>query len=189
MKRHIIILLLFTSMIIILIGCSKKCEDFNNDIVDWMPYKVTDKIVIFRNSDSDTLTVTFSEINHTNKIRYGSKCMCENSFTLNLSSDYLNIDIRFYNSWAIEQSEFIINDEWMSYLEQLDTMELNGHTFTDVLIFKNANENSSLRFKKIIISKSIGIIAIIELNDEWLIIDYSKKHTEISDIEFKSTDC
>jgi hypothetical protein len=54
---------------------------------------------------------------------------------------------------------------------------------------KNTNQTSSRRFDKIILSKTIGIIAIIGEKDEWKIIDNTVRQIEISDIEFKRTDC
>ncbi len=189
MKNRTLLLSISIIMIFILTSCSKKCDDFDNKIIEWMPYKKSVKIIISQNGDRDTLTVNFSEIYHTDKIGFGVKCPCENSFILNLSSNTLNVDIRFNDSKLIEQSEIVINDDWMIYSEQTDQINLNGKVYTDLIVYKNINLTSVARFEKIIISKAIGIVAIIGEDDEWIIIDDSKKKIEISDIDFKSTDC
>ncbi len=189
MIRHYIFLLVPSSLILILTSCAKKCDDFNNKIIEWMPYKTNDKIVIFQKGNTDTLTVKYSEIYHTDKIGFGVKCSCENSFILNLSSDSFKIDIRFNDSNLVEQSEIVINDEWMDYSEQVDNLTINGKAYTDLIIYKNTNQTPSKRFDRIILSKTIGIVAIIGEKDEWKIIDNTVRKIEISDIEFKSTDC
>ena len=189
MIRLKLFLLIITSLIFVLTGCSTKCDDFNNKIVDWMPYKTSDKIVMSRNSIRDTLIVNYSEIYHTDKVGFGAKCTCENSYILNLSSNTLKIDIRFNDSKSIEQSEIVINDEWMNYSEQLNNLNINGKIYTDLIVYKNTNQTSSSKFEKIIVAKSIGIIKIIGKNNEWIIIDDSKKQIETSDIKFKNTDC
>ncbi len=154
-----------------------------------MPYKTNDKIVIFQNANTDTLTVEYSEIYHTDKIRFGEKCSCVNSFTLNLSSDSFKIEIRFYDSDVVEQSEIAINDEWMIYSEQIDNLTINGKAYTDLIVYKNTKQTPSKRFDRVIISKTIGIVAIIGEKDEWAIMDNSVRKIDLSDIEFKMADC
>lgn len=190
MKVRCKILLILTWMIIILNGCTRKCEDFDNEILDWMPYKVNDKIELSSNSSSfETLTVSYSEINHSDKIPVMAKCMCENSFIISLSSDSLNITIFFENSNEIDQSWIHINGEQMGYSEHLDNLEINGHRYADLIIYEKNELTLMIRFKKIIIAKSIGIIAISEMNNEWRIVDDSKKQIEISDIKSIKTGC
>lgn len=189
MKNLSLFLLISVFPIVVLTSCEKKCEDFDNRIVDWMPYKKSDKIIISQNGERDTLTVNYSEIHHTGKIAFGAKCACMNSFILNLSSNTLKIDVMFNDSKLVEQSAIIINDEWLSYSEQADTVYLKEQIFTDLIIYKNTNVSSTARFDKILISKSIGIVAILGKDDEWIIIDNSIKDIEISAIEFQSTDC
>ncbi len=106
-----------------------------------------------------------------------------------LASSSLNISVRFNNSRASEQSDIMVNNEFLSYSYQSDTLEINGRTYTQVMVFVNAGQVPSQSFEKIILSKTIGIIAIIERDGAWEIKDNSARHIEISDIEFKSTDC
>jgi hypothetical protein len=190
MKVHCKILLILTWMIIILNGCTRKCEDLNNEILDWMPFKIDDKIVLSRNNSSlETLTVDFNEINHSDRIPVMSMCICENSFIISLSSDSLDINILFHNTNKINQSWIYINGEQMNYSQHLNNLEVNGHMFTDLITYKNNDLTLSRRFEEIIISKSIGIISISAVNDEWLIVDDSEKQIEISDIKSIKSGC
>ena len=150
MKRTNYILMIFTLLTTFLIGCAEKCEDFNNEIIEWMPYNETDKILIVKDNWTDTLIVNYSEIYHTDKIGFGVKCVCENSYILNVSSDSLSIDIRFDNSGEVKNSEIVINEEWMNYSESIDKLEINNKEYTDLIIYKNINQTSTSRFKKII---------------------------------------
>jgi hypothetical protein len=189
MKRLSSFLLVLSTWIIVVTSCSTKCDDFDNKIVDWMPYKTNDKIIISQNDNNDTLTVNLSEIYHTDKIDFGLDCACEDAYILNLSTDSLIIEVRFNDSKLIKNSSIIVNDEYMDYYEQLETLTINEKVFTDLIIYMNTNNGSSMRYEKIVIAKNIGIIAIFGENDEWVIVDESKKAIDASEIEFKSTDC
>jgi hypothetical protein len=189
MKRHYIILLIFASLVIISAGCGTICEDFNNDIINWMPYKEADKIIIAKGNQVDTLIVNFSLIQHTDKIRYGSKCECDNLYLLKLSSDSLSIAILFNDSRAVENSVITINNEFLNYSSKLDSLEINGKKYFDLIVYENINQYLINKFDKIIISKSIGIISITKQGYDWIIIDDSKRNIELSKIGLNISDC
>jgi hypothetical protein len=154
-----------------------------------MPYQTNDEIVLSKNDDNDTLIVNSSQIYHTNRISFGGKCSCVNLYILRLSNDLIKIDITFWDLQNIERSEMNINGEYMDFSEQLDTLKLEGITFSDVTIYKNIGINSYNRYDKIIISKSIGIIRIIGKSEDWIIIDPIKRQIDPSEIEFIDTSC
>ena len=154
-----------------------------------MPYNKTDKILIVKDNWTDTLIVNYSEIYHTDKIEFGVKCECENSYILKLSSDSLSIDIQFDNSREVENSEIVINDEWLNYSERIDKLKINGKEYYDLIIYKNISQTTKNRFEKIIISKSIGIISIVDSNNDWTIKNDSKKDIDMSKISFKNINC
>ena len=108
MKITYPIRIIFTFVIVALTGCATKCDDFNNEIIDWMPYKKADRIIIGNNNKTDTLIVNYSEIHHTDKIGFGVNCECENSYIIHLSSDSLIINVLFYNANAVERSEILM---------------------------------------------------------------------------------
>lgn len=184
--KIVLIVILLTTFVM---GCSKKCDDFNREIIDWMPYKVQDKIMISDSTETETLTVTLSEINHTDKVGRFTMCACEDNFIVDLSSASIKIQVCFNQSMYIKSSLIFINGESLNYSEQLKNLELNGHTYNDIIIYKNSNQSIDSRFEKIIISKFIGIVEIIGLNENWIVTDYEKRITEISEIDYKSSDC
>jgi hypothetical protein len=189
MKRHYLVLLIFVSLVIISSGCGTKCEDFNNEIINWMPYKEADKIIIANGNQVDTLIVNFSLRQHTDKVRFGIKCACENSYSLRLSSDSLNIDILFEDSRAVENSAITINNEFLNYKSKLDSLEINGRKYFDLIIFENPHQYLINKFDKIIISKLIGIISITKQGYDWIIIDDSKRNIELSKVGLNISDC
>jgi hypothetical protein len=188
MKRHYIVLLILVSLLIIPSGCATICEDFNNQIINWMPYKEADKIIIAKGNQVDTLIVNSSLRQHTDKIRFGSKCVCENSYSLKLSSDSLNIDVLFEDSRAVENSVITINNEFLNYSSKLDSLEINGRKYFDLIVFEN-QQHLIDKFDKIIISKSIGIISITKQGYDWIIINDSKRNIELSKIGINISDC
>jgi hypothetical protein len=183
------VLLIFVSLVIIPSGCNTICEDFNNEIINWMPYKDADKIIIAKGNQVDTLIVNFSLRQHTDKIRFGSKCVCENSFSLKLSSDSLNINVLFEDSRAVENSVITINNEFLNYSSKLDSLEINGKKYFDLIVFENLHQYLINKFDKIIISKSIGIISITKQGYDWIIIDDLKRNIELSKIGLNISDC
>lgn len=176
-------------LVVILSGCAERCDDFEYSITDWMPYKTNDRIIIESNNIIDSLTVNYSVINHTDKIQFGAKCICENSFSINLASANLDIYIRFDDAKDLTQSEIQLNDEFLAFSEQVNSAIIDGITYTNVLIFVNRNQESSANYQQVIVAKDIGIVAIISAEDEWVITDGSRRQVESSDIEFISLDC
>lgn len=154
-----------------------------------MPYNQAEKIVLSSDGNSDTLVVTSKSIYHTDRIPFGVKCGCENSYTLSITSDSFSIDIRFNNSMVPEQSEFVMNDEWLEFKAHLDNLAVNGKSYADVIVYDNSLSADSTSFLKIIVSKSIGILSIQKGNVVWFVEDDSYKQIITVKADFKSIDC
>jgi len=172
-----------------LIGCSKKCGEFNSDIISWLPYKKTDLIILAFNTNKDTLTLKSSVINHTEKVRNNTKCACEDSYSLVISSDSLHINVVFFNSKSIGDSHIRINYDNLNFSEHLTSYQLNGKNYSNVLVYKNNEQNHTARFIKLYISKNIGIIEIVGQSEDWVIENDAIKSIEVSEIEFNETNC
>ena len=170
-------------------GCYKKCDEFNSDIIDWMPYKLQDKIIITDSDKADTLMVTVSEVFHTEKIKSFSMCMCADNYFVSLTSDSIDINAVFSDSGNADNARIHINQEYMQFSEQLDNLIINGHSYNDLRIYKGNTAINDSRFDKIIISKSIGIVAIIEKNRNWIILDNNIRDIQISDINYNNDGC
>jgi|WetSurMetagenome_2_1015567.scaffolds.fasta_scaffold305379_2 hypothetical protein len=186
-KKHLffICLILFICLIS---SCAERCDDFDYSITEWMPYQKNDKIAFSNNNIIDTLTVTYSEINHTDKIKFGSKCICENSYVVNISSATLDVTAMFYDAKNIDQSEIEINNEYLTFSEQVNSAIINGKTYINVVIFVNPNHVSGI-FQQVMIAREIGIVAIISSEDYWVITDDSQRQVEPSQIDFVSSNC
>jgi hypothetical protein len=189
MKSSLKIFLIPPLLTTLIAGCYKNCDEFNKEILDWMPYKLQDKIMVTDLNKTDTLTVTDSKINHTDKIKFFSMCMCMDFFIVSLSSDSIEIQAEFYDSGNANNSTIYINGEYLNYSEQLDNLVLNGHNYNDLQIYKGNTALNGGRFDKVIISKSIGIIAIIEKNRNWIILDNNIRNIFFSNINYNIDGC
>ena len=188
-KLNIKIALTYLLLIFIISGCGTKCDDFNNDVLEWLPYKVYDRVILYKSGYPDTLSVSKSEIDHTDKLRYGSKCTCENNFLVYFWSDSILIEILFNNSNNIESRTANINNNNLNYTEHLDSLTLNGIYYKDLIIFKGTDFKNENNYNKIIISKSIGIIGIFSKNDSLFINNNTTRKINIKDVKFYSSKC
>lgn len=185
LSLFIMTIILFTAFT----GCRRKCVEFNNDILTWMPYKLSDNVILSRDSINESLIVTGSRIEHTNKIGHWVKCDCGDSYIIELSSDSMTINIIFDNSYYVENSWARINYESLGYSEQFSTYQSNGKTYSNVIAYKNNSQNLSKRFDMLLISKSIGIIGIIGVSEEWHTGDDTFKSIDVSMVDFKESNC
>jgi hypothetical protein len=179
--------ILFVSLV--LTGCGKRCEEFNNDILNWMPYKAGDEIVFQKNRTPDTCYLAYNEIIHTDKIGAWEKCECEDSYSVRISSDSLDIEVMFYHSVDVSDSYVSVNNEGLSFVKQASSYSFNSTSYSNVLIYENNIVSDNKRFEKVLISKSIGIIGIIGTFEEWTIIDDSIKSIQITDVKQSIIDC
>ena len=46
MKSSLKIFLIPPFLTTLIAGCYKNCDEFNKEILDWMPYKLQDKIIV-----------------------------------------------------------------------------------------------------------------------------------------------
>jgi hypothetical protein len=188
-NRSLPIIAILITLLYILTGCTKKCDEFNSDIINWLPYKKTDLIILTNNTNKDTLTLKSNIINHTEKIKRNTKCTCEDSYSLIISSDSILINVDFYDSRSIDFSFVKINNDNLNYSELLNSYQLNGKNYSNVIIYKNDSQNSTKRFDKLVISKNIGIIEIIGVSEEWIIENDNIKNIEVSEIDYNKSDC
>ncbi len=180
---------LFLISILIISSCARDCPDFDNEVLNWMPYKVGDIVEIDNSQNSESLIVNSSQIYHSDKVSFGVKCGCNNAYILNLKSNTFNIDIRFNDSRDIETSEMIVNGEWLDYSEQKAIIFINGRNYYDVLIYESQNMLTAGTFSKVVVAKSIGIVAIVGDNEEWNIFFDTKRAIDITNVDFMATDC
>jgi len=189
MKKSKFLVLILVSFAIFLSDCAIHCDDFNNDIITWMPYQQYQKIMLTGELSSIELIVTFNEIDHTEKIGFGSKCDCMDWYTLSMESDSINLGALFMNSNNVEESYLEINGQLLAFSERNASQDINGKSYSDVISYVKEYPDIPSLFQKVIISKSIGILAVQMSNGEWLYALDSVKQIKISDVLFKSKEC
>ena len=106
-------------------------------------------------------------------------CLCINTFGVGLSSDSLNINVYFQDSRSFIDSFIDIYDEHLYFNQHLDSYEINRKEYFDILEYTGYNPEKTVNYKTVIIAKSIGIIAILESDEEWIIIDDSNREIEV----------
>ena len=172
-------------------GCNKRCEEFNDGFVKWLPYQVKDEILLTDSTKIDTffMKVTYREITHTDKIPRLATCMCEDSYTVGLSSDTLHISLHFAESRNFKNSMVHVNEEYFFYYEHLDSCEISGREYYNVIEYIRNQEDQNLDPDKVFIARSVGIIYLMISGEIWKIVDDSKKDIDPAGIKKTIVDC
>ena len=181
--------LIFSFLIVLSINWSKNCEEFDYDIVQWLPYNESDNIIMSNSDQFDTLLLESREITHTDGYPILSCCACTNSYSLGCSSTNLKIHAFFHDSKSYTSSWININNEQLTYSRYLDSYELNGKEYTDILVYVSFQEDQSESFIKVIIAKNIGILTIIGTDGEWTITDDTLREANTKEIFTIIDDC
>jgi hypothetical protein len=189
MYKSVIFAINITLLLVLVSGCGDRCDDFNNDIVSWMPYKVNEKIVLSDSVNTQTLVVHYCQITHSDKLSSGSTCLCSDSYSLIMSSDLFYLDVQFISSKVLEDSYIEINHEELIFSEELDSLELNGNVYQDVVVYLSTDPNFYGNYNKIIISKSIGILAIIGDANQYFVVDDAKRQVDVASVDVIGADC
>ena len=188
-NRKIFRFLIFVALIIVSASFYNKCEEFDYEIVQWMPYDERDKILLSDSLSVDTLTVNSREIKHDDGYPFLSCCACENSYSMSLSSGKFEIFVHFADSKSYANSSIVINGEHLQFSQYFDSYEINGKKYTDVLEYINYWNDQSKNYSKIIIAKSIGMLTIIGPDKEWIITDDSKRTIDPEKIPVITDNC
>ncbi len=189
--EHTRFTIIICALIIISAGCNKRCEEFNDDIFKWFPYEGTDKIQLVNADCTDTLTLTVKSrhITHTDKIARLSKCMCADDFSVGLSSDSLELGFSCMDSRNIRNSHVMLNDSYFNFDQYLDSYEINGKEYFDVIEYTNHLVADSPGYISVIIAKTIGIIKIIDSGENWIILNDSTRKIDVALIKTVIQDC
>lgn len=82
-----------------------------------------------------------------------------------------------------------INDEDLDFHQHLESYEINGKEYFDMIEYKYYNHVQSVKFNTVIIVKSIGIIAIIGSGEEWIIVHHTNREIVETGIETNIIEC
>ena len=106
------------------------------------------------------------------------KCLYENIFSGGLYFDSLDIFVTFHDSRSFKNSFVRINNEYLDF-----------HQHFDVIEYTNYSPAESVNFINVIIAKSIGIIRVIESDEEWIIVNDSSRIIEVAVVKTIIEDC
>ncbi|MEK6781683.1 MAG: hypothetical protein AABY93_08250 [Bacteroidota bacterium] len=170
-------------------GCNQKCEDFDFRIIDWMPHHAGDTFLLKDSLMSYPFTVELAEINHSDKVRNHSKCICANDYTVLVSTNQVEVTIFFNESRTVEQSSVSANGESLMFAEHWDKLDVHGMIYKDVIVYKNMLPSSSAIFEQVILANSIGIVALEGTFGSWLRKDRTLLHVDPSKISYRQFSC
>jgi len=170
-KRSLLILMIVC--LFGLISCQDKtvnCPEFEEEILKWIPYQENEEVVLYSQSQDSTITLLINGVNvtHTTHYTIGAKCgTCDDQIVIN-SYDDSSFQVEMYlNSNKIVGQSFRICDTYFSESNSTYS-ELTNFLFEDkeydtVRVFEKNDSQGVL--KKLIIAKGIGVIGVMDINN------------------------
>lgn len=173
----------------LLSGCTVKCDNFDTAILNWMPFKVDDEIIIQDTLANYTLSVIKSQVDHSVKRRKNADCICEDRYWVTLNTSWLNIDLYFNNSKMVENSDAVVNSEVLNYSQHLFDQTIDGIKYEEVIVYKNPDQSASVKYKELVIANSIGIISLTGATLKWQRVDPDKREVDPAKVTFNDFSC
>jgi hypothetical protein len=179
-----------------LLSCNRQidCPDFNNSIMDWMPYKYNDTITLINTANDAILILIINDlrIEHTTHYMTNLDCgTCDDHIMINSNETNTDFQINIaLNENRIITQHYIIKgitftDDKPNYTE-LVNYSFGGHIFDSVRIFENQTSDG---FQKLIIAKGFGIIGLIEpVSDTWISVGISSERL-IQTVNIENISC
>jgi len=161
----------------IFLSCNRQvdCPDFNNSIMDWMPYQSNDTITLLNTAGDAILILIINDlvIEHTTHYMTNLDCgTCDDHIMINSNETNTDFQINItLNENRIITQQYIIKGntftDYNSIYTELIDYSFGGHTFDSVRIFENQIDDDN--FQKLIVAKGFGIIGLIESDsDTWI---------------------
>ena len=186
--------------VLVLIGCSGTvtCPEFDEGVFSWMPYQKNDIIELYSQSNNSSITtiIESAEITHTTSYEKGKDCgHCDDEISI-IGSNF-GIYIRLesgkinYQTYRVGDTYFGDWDGNYSYSE-FTNFSFEGNTYDAVRVFEKTNSH---QFKKLIIAKDIGIIGLVDIDDNtWVLktnipVQKSNEPAERGGIVINNTSC
>lgn len=166
-------LFLIISILLFFSSCYKRCPDFNNELLTWLPYQVGDTIKL-KNSEIDStiiFPISSSEALHQKRRNVMVKCGCDDWIFVNTSSNSFHYSANIYEFDVSEDYYFTINGNELNFgtsyanIETFSNYNFNSFTYSKVKIYTNTIDENTV-FYKLIAAQYIGIVAIIDVNEK-----------------------
>lgn len=186
------ILVMFTSC-----GWQVDCPDFDDKVLDWLPYKNND-VVSFTNIENDSvLSLNIKEIivKHTTHYNTAYNCgTCYNHIKVNDYEDgdlNINIEINLDENEVTSQSYYIFGSyfsDFNSLFSEKYEYAFNGVLYNKVKLFENAESEGY--FVKLILANGIGIIGLVDKNGHlWSFNNTVLKSNDMDTVEITNISC
>lgn len=169
-------------------GCATKCASFNTAIMEWMPFKVGDEVTLQDSLATYTLAVTKSQVDHTVKVGKNTLCTCEDRYSVTLNTTWLNLDHFFHNSGEVENSDVVVNDEVLNFSEHLFNQNINGTSYSEVVIYRNYSP-ATAKFQEVVIARSVGPVRITGASAKWLRVNPGLLQPDPAKVAFNDFSC
>jgi len=154
-----------------LISCRTNCSEFDNKNLTWIPYQENDVIELYSQLNDSTITFLINrvEVSHTTHYSFGSKCGgCSDEIFVNGYNSDFHVEIYLHENKMSSQSYKIIDTYFSTYLEEKNYL-FENKKYDVVRIFETNGSQGT--FKKLIVAKEIGVIGLIDNDDNnWVLI-------------------
>ena len=160
---------------LVLINCGGHqvtCPDFDEEILNWVPYQANDVIELYSllKDSSISFSVSNVKITHTTHYITGTDCgKCYDRIEINHYNSVFHIYIHLSKN-KIDTQNYHIYDTWFTSntSSELKSFLFEGKEYDVVRVFEKTDSEGS--FQKLIIAKDIGVIGLIDIDgNTWVL--------------------
>ena len=155
-----------------IMGCTHKCPEFNEDLLNWTPYEINDQIVLQSQLDSTLIfMVKTLQIDHTISYPSMALCTCMDVVHVSIAAGDIRIpvDIMGYeNNESFDLNVFEITWEGIQYTScesKLINFSMNNKVYKNSWLIEFCSLEGQIPIGSIVFAESIGLI-YIEINEE-----------------------
>jgi len=189
MKNSILFGTLF-STILVFSGCNIKCPEADTSVLDWFPYKNEQTFVLSDNHyATETFTVDDIVFDHQDGYERNTKCgVCNNDFNFYISASNLNINFRGYgNGYGESPSiESLYVEVGYNDVKEYFDFDIILDAVPEQAVY--VAKNSEQFYKKIVVTKKIGITEI-ETETGTLFLQNPEQKPNTKNKVMKFSDC
>ena len=166
------------------------CPAFDLEILSWIPYQENDVIELYSHVNDSTITLLINSVYvaHTTNYSTAYDCgECWDDITIDGSNFYLTM---FLDKNVIGRQDYRICDTPFSNYSELTNFLFENQKYDIVRIYEN--NSSSGTFKKLIMAKDIGVVGLIDKNDNTWVLKTNNKvrgGNERKNIEIHNIGC
>jgi len=177
-----------------LMSCKTHCSEFDKTHLSWIPYQANDVIELYSQSMDSTITFSIKnvEASHTTHYSFGSKCGggSDEIFIEQNENDNFRFHVNIYlHENKITSQNYLIGDTYFSTYSEETKYIFENKEYDVVRILNVAHEGT---FKKLIMAKDIGIIGLVDINDNiWVLKTDAKirKNDTLNNIVIHNVSC